>query len=52
MGTILEVKGLTKHVRDHWTFRRITLVDGLDLALAENEIFGLIGPNGAARRPR
>ena len=47
MGTILEVQGLTKHVRDHWTFRRITLVAQLDLALAENEIFGLIGPNGA-----
>ena len=49
MGTILEVKGLTKYVRDHWTYRRITLVDDLDVTLAENEIFGLIGPNGAGK---
>jgi ABC-2 type transport system ATP-binding protein len=49
MGTILEVKGLTKHVRDPWTFRRLTLVDGLDASLVENEIFGLIGPNGAGK---
>ena len=49
MGTILELQGLTKYVRDHWTFRRITLVDGIDVALAENEIFGLIGPNGAGK---
>jgi ABC-2 type transport system ATP-binding protein len=49
MGTILELKGLTKYVRDHWTYRRITLVDGIDVALAGNEIFGLIGPNGAGK---
>jgi ABC-2 type transport system ATP-binding protein len=49
MGTILEVKGLTKWVRDHWTYRRIMLLDGLDVSLAENEIFGLIGPNGAGK---
>ena len=46
---ILEVKGLTKYVRDPWTFRRLTLLDDLDLALVENEIFGLIGPNGAGK---
>jgi ABC-2 type transport system ATP-binding protein len=49
MGTILELKGLTKYVRDNWTYRRITLVDRIDVALAENEIFGLIGPNGAGK---
>ena len=49
MGTILEVKGLTKYVNDPWTFRRITLLEDLDLALARNEIFGLIGPNGAGK---
>ena len=49
MGTILEVKGLTKYARDPWTFRRTTLVDDLDVSLAENEIFGLIGPNGAGK---
>ena len=49
METILEVKGLTKYVNDPWTFRRITLLEDLDLALARNEIFGLIGPNGAGK---
>ena len=49
MATILELKGLTKYVRDNWTYRRITLIDGIDVALAENEIFGLIGPNGAGK---
>jgi ABC-2 type transport system ATP-binding protein len=49
MGTILEVKGLTKYVNDPWTFRRITLLEDLDLTLARNEIFGLIGPNGAGK---
>jgi ABC-2 type transport system ATP-binding protein len=49
MSTLLEAKNLTKHVHDPWTFRRITLLDDLNLALAHDEIFGLIGPNGAGK---
>jgi ABC-2 type transport system ATP-binding protein len=49
MASILEVKSLTKYVNDPWTFRRITLLDDLNLSLAHNEIFGLIGPNGAGK---
>jgi ABC-2 type transport system ATP-binding protein len=49
MPTIVETSGLTKQVRDTWTFRRITLVRDVDLAIAEGEVFGLIGPNGAGK---
>ena len=49
MGSILEVKGLTKYINDPWTFRRITLLEELNLSLAHDEIFGLIGPNGAGK---
>ena len=43
MTTLLEARGLTKH------FGGVLALDGLDLAIAPNEIVGLIGPNGSGK---
>lgn len=49
MATILEARNLTKYFRHQWTFRRIPTLNGLSLAIAEGEIFGIIGHNGAGK---
>ena len=49
MGTLLSAEGLTKSFRDPRTWRRVTVLDGLDLAIEAGEIFGLIGHNGAGK---
>jgi ABC-2 type transport system ATP-binding protein len=49
MSGLLELRGLTKHVRDHWTLRRTCILDHLELAIQEGELFGLIGHNGAGK---
>ncbi|GGM41786.1 daunorubicin resistance protein DrrA family ABC transporter ATP-binding protein [Paraliobacillus quinghaiensis] len=43
MGNIVEVKGLKKRYKD------FEAVKGLDLEVAEGEIFGFLGPNGAGK---
>ncbi len=43
MTALLEARGLTKH------FGGVVALDGLDLAVAPNEILGLIGPNGSGK---
>jgi ABC-2 type transport system ATP-binding protein len=40
---VIETQGLTKR------FKKITAVDGLDLAIRRGEIFGLLGPDGAGK---
>ena len=49
MSALLEARGLTKWIRDPWTWRRTTILAGLDLAIEEGELFGLIGHNGAGK---
>lgn len=49
MSALLEARGLTKWIRDPWTWRRTTILAGLDLAIDEGELFGLIGHNGAGK---
>jgi ABC-2 type transport system ATP-binding protein len=41
--TVVETKGLTK------TYDGTTVVDHLNLRIAEKEVFGLLGPNGAGK---
>ena len=43
MTALLEARGLTKR------FGGVLALDGLDLAVAPNEILGLIGPNGSGK---
>ena len=43
MKPLLEARGLTKH------FGGVLALDGLDLAVAPDEIVGLIGPNGSGK---
>jgi branched-chain amino acid transport system ATP-binding protein len=40
---VLELKGVSRH------FGGVRAIDGLDLGVAEGEIFGLIGPNGSGK---
>ena len=40
---MLELRGLSKH------FGGVRAVDGLDLMVAQGEVFGLIGPNGSGK---
>lgn len=43
MSVLLETRGLSKH------FGGVLALDALDLAVAPNEILGLIGPNGSGK---
>jgi branched-chain amino acid transport system ATP-binding protein len=43
MSAMLEARGLSKH------FGGVLALDGLDLSVAQNEILGLIGPNGSGK---
>ena len=45
---VIEVEGLGKEYRT-WRGRRITAVDGLDLAVPEGGVFGFLGPNGSGK---
>lgn len=40
---IVEAKGLRKQYNGVWA------LDGLDLAIEEREIYGLLGPNGSGK---
>lgn len=43
MGTVIEVKGLTKK------FKNLTAVDNLELNVYAGDVFGFLGPNGAGK---
>src|ERR1700677_1836283 len=43
MSTAILIENLTKRFRD------VSAVDGLNLSVPENSIFGLVGPNGAGK---
>ncbi|WP_440708438.1 ABC transporter ATP-binding protein [Herbiconiux sp. YIM B11900] len=43
MSAVVEVRGLSKH------YRNVAAVDGVDFALEENTICGLLGRNGAGK---
>ena len=43
MGTIIEIKGLTKQ------YGALTALDDLNLAVEEGAVIGFLGPNGAGK---
>ncbi|MEE9126157.1 MAG: ABC transporter ATP-binding protein [Planctomycetota bacterium] len=46
---VLEVEGLCKSFRSHWTFRSRPVVQDLNLQVEQGEVFGFLGPNGAGK---
>ena len=49
MTAILSAEGLAKTFRTPFSRRDVRALDGLDLSVAEGEVFGLLGPNGAGK---
>ena len=49
MGYAVETFSLTKIFSDWWGRDRIYAVDGLNLQVRSNEVFGLLGPNGSGK---
>lgn len=45
----LSAKGVVKDYLDFWGRPRVRALDGLDLAVREGEVFGLLGPNGSGK---
>ena len=48
-GAAVRATGLTKVFADFWLRRKAVAVDGIDLEIRSNEIFGLLGPNGSGK---
>ena len=46
---VVEAQGLTKVFSDFWMRRKAVAVDGIDLSIRRDEIFGLLGPNGSGK---
>ncbi|GAF92370.1 unnamed protein product, partial [marine sediment metagenome] len=49
MEYAVETFSLTKIFSDWWGRSKVYAVDGLDLQVRDNEIFGLLGPNGSGK---
>lgn len=49
MKYAIETFSLTKTFSDLWGHRKVRAVDELDLRICENEVFGLLGPNGSGK---
>ena len=47
--TVLDIRGLCKTYLDFWRRPTAKALDGLDLAVARGEVFGLLGPNGSGK---
>jgi ABC-2 type transport system ATP-binding protein len=47
--SVLEVEGLCKSFRSHWTFRARPVIRNLNLKVEAGEVFGFLGPNGAGK---
>ena len=47
--SVVRTAKLTKVFRDFWLREKVTAVCDLDLDIGRHEVFGLLGPNGAAR---
>ncbi|MBS3733348.1 MAG: ABC transporter ATP-binding protein [Phycisphaerae bacterium] len=46
---VVRTIGLTKVFRDFWLREKVTAVEDLDLEIAREEVFGLLGPNGSGK---
>jgi ABC-2 type transport system ATP-binding protein len=49
MAPVIRAEGLRKVYRSRFGTRRVTALDGIDLAVGPGEVFGLLGPNGAGK---
>jgi ABC-2 type transport system ATP-binding protein len=49
MEYVVETFSLTKVFSDWWGRDKVYAVDDLDLKIRENEVFGLLGPNGSGK---
>ena len=49
MEYVVETFSLTKIFSDWWGRDKVYAVDDLDLKVRENEVFGLLGPNGSGK---
>jgi len=49
MGHVIEITGLKKTYRSGVRRKSVNALNGLDLTITENEIFGFLGPNGAGK---
>ncbi|MHC4441175.1 MAG: ABC transporter ATP-binding protein [Planctomycetota bacterium] len=47
--SVVQTVGLTKIFKDFWHRDRVVAVDRLDLDITQDQVFGLLGPNGSGK---